>query len=217
MCASRRVARCIGARIEAEKRTTANYAGEIPMLKYSKLVLVSFSVACLIAVLTCLIVNFAIDRQITWAAYALLSVPFGWLVLSPLVIKKFGSALALLSLTLFVLPFLFVLDRITPVDSWFVPLGIPSAVAGVIAVWIFFLLFRFVKINNWYKSAITVFVTGVVVNPVVNYYVDRFVIDQSSLLSTILTATGCLILAIALFIVGHKRSKADSAMRNAEA
>jgi len=122
-----------------------------------------------------------------------------------------------LSLTLLALPFLFVLDRITPVDSWFAPLGIPSAVAGVIAAWVFFLLFRFVKINNWYKSAIAVFITGVVVNPVVNYYVDRFVIDESSLLSTILTAAGCLILAIALLVMGYRRSKAVGAARNAEA
>ena len=187
------------------------------MFKHSKPILVSFSVTCLIAVFTCLIVNFAIDRQITWAAYTILSVPFGWLVLSPLVIKKFGSALSLLSLTLFTLPFLFVLDRITPVDSWFVPLGIPSSAAGVIAIWVFYLLFRFVKINNWYKSAITVFITGVVVNPVINYYVDRFVIDQSSLLSTILTAAGCLILAVALFFIGYRRSKAAGAAHKAAA
>ena len=187
------------------------------MYKYSKPILVTFSVACLIAVFTCLIVNFAIDRQITWAAYALLAVPFGWGVLSPLVFKKFGAALSLLSLTLLTLPFLFVLDRMTPVDSWFAPLGIPSAVAGVIAAWIFFLLFRYAKINNWYKSAIAVFITGVVVNPVVNYYVDRFVIDESNLLSTILTAAGCLILAIPLFLMGHRRSKADGAVRNGAA
>jgi len=187
------------------------------MYKHSKPILVSFSVACLIAVFTCLIVNFAIDRQITWAAYALLAVPFGWGVLSPLAIKKFGPPLSLLSLTLLTLPFLYVLDRITPVDSWFAPLGIPSAAAGLVAAWVFYLLFRFVKINNWYKSAITVFIAGVVVNPVVNYYVDRFVIDQPSMLSTILTAAGCLILAIPLFLMGHRRSKAVGAMHNAEA
>ena len=175
------------------------------MYKNSKLVFGSFSFACVIAILTCMIVNFAIDRQITWAAYPLLAVPFGWLVLSPLTIKKYGAALSLFSLTLFTLPFLYVLDRLTPVESWFIPLGIPSAIVGAIAAWLFFLLFRFVKINAWYKSAITVFIAGVLVNPAINYFVDRFATDQSSLLSTILTAAGCLILAIALWIAGSKR------------
>jgi len=175
------------------------------MYKNSKLVFGSFSIACIIAILTCMIVNFAIDRQITWAAYTILSVPFGWLVLSPLSIKKYGAALSLFSLTIFTVPFLFVLDRLTPVESWFAPLGIPSAIVGAIAAWFFFLLFRFVKTSVWYKSAITVFIAGVLINPVINYIVYKFVPDQSSLLSTILTAAGCLILAIALWITGSKR------------
>ena len=182
------------------------------MQKYGKPILGIFTVACLAAILTCMIVNFAIDRQITWAAYTILSVPFGWLVLSPLAIKKYGAALSLFSLTLFTVPFLFVLDRLTPVDSWFFPLGIPSAIVGAIAAWLFFLLFRFVKINVWYKSAITVFITGVMINPVINYFVDRFATDQSSLLSTILTAAGCLILAVALWIAGYGKARKTGAV-----
>ena len=177
------------------------------MYKNSKLVLGSFSIACIIAILTCLIVNFAIDRQITWAAYPLLVVPFGWLVLSPLVIKRFGAALSVFSATIFTLPFLYVLDKITPVENWFVPLGIPSAVVGAFTAWLLFILFRFVKINNWYKSAVTVFVAGVLVNPVINFFVDRFVADQSSLLSTILTAAGCFAASVVLCVQGHTRKK----------
>ena len=180
------------------------------MYKFSKSILISFSIACLIAVFTCLIVNYAIDRQITWSAYVVLSVPFSWLVLSPLVIKKFGPALSLLSLTLFILPFLFVLNRITPVDSWFVPLGIPSAAVAVVAAWVFYLLFRFVKINVWYKSAIVVFIAGVVVNPAVNYFVDRH-LTENNLFITLISSAGCLLLAIALFIQGRNRSKAARA------
>ena len=185
------------------------------MYKNSKLVFGSFSIACIIAILTCMIVNFAIDRQITWAAYSILSVPFGWLVLSPLTIKKYGTALSLFSLTLFTLPFLYVLDRLTPVESWFIPLGIPSAVVGAITAWVLFILFRFVNISGWYKSAITVFITGVFVNPVINFFIDRFTVDQSSLLSTILTAAGCLVVTVVLCVQGHTRNKVAAAVNHA--
>jgi hypothetical protein len=176
-----------------------------------KLILVSFSVACIIAIVVCIIVNVAMDKQITWSAYPILSVPFGWLVFSPLLIKKHGILFSILSLMLFTLPFLFLLEKITPVGNWFAPLGIPSAAVGIITIWAIYFLFRFFRINLWYKSAVTVFLVGVIANPIINYYVNMFLYSEQKLISTIISAVSCLILSVIIGIRGYKSNKAKSA------
>lgn len=181
------------------------------MTKLQKIILISFSILCIAGIISCIIVNFAIDRKITWSIYPILSIPFGWLLLMPLIIKKHGLLLSFCSLTVITLPYLFLLEKITPVKHWFLPLGIPSAIAGVITVWILYLIYRFLKINVWYKAAITVFLGGVITSPVINYYVDTFLYEEPKWLETIISAASCLILSVVLFLIGHKRNKVKSA------
>jgi len=184
----------------------AIFGEEETMSKYQKFILMSFSIACIISIITCVIVNVAIDRQITWSVYPILSVLFGWLVFSPLIIKKHGLPLSICSLTLFTLPYLFFLDKITPVESWFIPLGIPSAIAGMISVWVFYLLFRFVKISLWYKLAIAVFIAGAIVSPIINSYVDVYLNAEPRLLNTIINIASSVILSAAIAFLGYRRN-----------
>lgn len=181
------------------------------MSKGQKLILFPFSIACIISIVACTIVNLAIDQAITWSAYPILSVPLGWLILSPLIVKKYGLVLSICSLDLFILPYLLILDKLTPGASWFLPLGIPSAIAGVVLVWVAYLLFRFVKINVWCKVAIIIFLTGAIANPVISYYTDRFLGEKPGLLGIILETAAFVILSIALFIFGYKKSKETKA------
>ena len=177
------------------------------MSKNQKLILQLFSVACLIAIITCVIVNIAIDRKITWSLYPIVSVPFGWLVFSPLIIKKQGVVFSICSLMLFILPFLFLLDKITPIESWFLPLGIPSATVGMITIWAVFLMFRFVKISLSYKCAISLFFVGVFTCPAMNYYVDRFLDTGPRLLNNILNILSCVVIAVVIFVLGYRSNK----------
>ena len=183
------------------------------MAKYSKVIFLSFSVACVISIITCVIVDFAINRSITWSMYPILSVPFGWLILSPLVVKNHGITISLCAFTLFVLPFLLLLDKITPVASWFTPLGIPSAAVGVPTIWGIYLLFRFFKINAWYKSAVTVFLVGVIGNLLMDYYVNMYLNAGFITISTMISSAGCAVLAVVLFLQGRKRTKAKSVVQ----
>ena len=180
------------------------------MAKYQKVLLVSFSVACILAIITCLIVDFVLNRAITWAMYPVITVPFGWLLFTPLLVKKHGVLLSLCSLTIISIPLLFLLEKITPVHGWFSPIAIPSAAIGTGAIWLIFLLFRFVKISPWYKSAITVFIVGVLTNPAISYHVDMYLYSEFKLLSVILESAACLVVSVALIIWGYRRSKAKS-------
>ena len=182
------------------------------MSKNQKIMLGTFSITCVVAIFACLIVNFAIDRAITWALYPLLSVPFGWLLLAPMTAKKHGVLLSLCSMTVIAVPYLFLLEKITPMHGWFAPIGIPSAIIGAGAIWLLFLLFRFVKINSWYKSAITVFIIGVLANPAISYFVDMYLESKVQILQTVLETAACLIVTVALFVIGARRNKAKHAV-----
>ena len=174
--------------------------------KMRKLIFMSFSLLCFIAAGVCLIVNIAIDRQITWAAYPLISIPFGWAVLAPVLVKNRGMTFLLCSLSLLAFPYLYFLSKITPVTDWFLPLGLPSAVAGVITCWFMFFLFCFIKTNIWYKAAISVFWLGVIVSSIINYFVDIYVGDNPFRWNNLLNIFACVIAAAVLGILGYSKS-----------
>jgi hypothetical protein len=102
------------------------------------------------------------------------------------------------------------LEKITPVESWFFPLGIPSAIVGLITIWVIFLIFRFLRISLWYKSAIAVFLAGVITNQIISYYVNNFLNTGPRLLNNIINTASCVVLSVVLFILGRNRSKARS-------
>ena len=165
----------------------------------------AFSISCIIAIITCLIVNFAIDRAITWALYPLISVPFGWLVLSPLVVRKLGVLFSLCSFMIFVLPFLFLLEKITPVGGWFIGIGIPVTIIGVTLLWLTFLLFRFLKISLWFKTAITVFLAGVIASPLIDHYVNVFLNTTPTFFDRFLSIFPCIAVSVLLIVIGVRR------------
>ncbi|MCL1834663.1 MAG: DUF6320 domain-containing protein [Oscillospiraceae bacterium] len=166
-----------------------------------------FSICCFIAVLTCIIVNVAIDRRITWSAYVILSVAFGWLVVSPVFIRKYGIVLSLCSIMLYVLPYLLLLEKITPVDGWFMPLGLPSGIIGIIAMWVFYLLFRFVRISPWFKAAIVVFICGAAINPLIQRYTDSFLNETQPFFLRVINYAAYVAVTVALVIIGVKRRR----------
>jgi len=173
--------------------------------KASKIIFMVFTLSCILAVGVCVIVNYAVNQQITWAAYPILSVALGWLVITPLIFGKY--MIALCATTVAVNPFLYLIDRVTPDPDWFCKLGFPCAIVGIVFFWIIYALFRFVKINIWYKAAISMFLGGVVVSPLNNYFVDKFLQTEPSFINYITNIFSCLAVAALLWIVGYIRSR----------
>jgi hypothetical protein len=177
------------------------------MTKNNKLIFMIFTLACFVAAGVCLIVDTALNRQITWATCPLLSIAFGWAALSPLSVKKHGGLLSSGAVTLLILPYLYLLNKITVTTDWFAPIGSPSAIAGIIALWILFFLFRFAKMNIWGKLAISVFLLGAVAGPVVNYFVDTHMGQNPFSWDTFLTVVVAVATSAALGISGYVKSK----------
>ena len=174
------------------------------MLKNKKLWLMVFALSCFIAIGTCVIVDLAINRKITWGMYPILSIPFGFLIITPLIAKKNGMVLSLSSLTISILPFLYLIEKITPVKEWFCPLGLPITIFSIITIWISYFILRFLKINVWYKVAIVVFICGVIMSPITNYFISASnLAEGNSSLNTFINIFSCVVLAAVFGICGY--------------
>jgi hypothetical protein len=180
----------------------------------SRIITVAFALACFVAAGVCLIVNLAVSQQLTWAAYPLVSITFGWAVLSPLALKRHGIVLSLGIATLFTFPYLYLLGRIVGATEWLVPIGIPASIAGIGSLWVLFCLFRLTKLNVWYKSAVLVFVIGVVTSTVVNYFVDSYAGQNPFTWDMLLTVVVATTAAVVLGVLGYLRPKPHHAGRN---
>ena len=137
-----------------------------------KILFMLFTLMCFIAVGTCLIVDFAITRTVTWSGISIASIVLGWCITFPLLLDKFQIPLALTTLSVLVFPYLWYMAKVTSVNSWFVKIGVPIGIIGVVLMWVIYLLYRFVKIHVLYKSAIAVLLSTVIASPMTNHIVN---------------------------------------------
>lgn len=175
------------------------------MIKIKKIMFMVFSLICFISIGVCIIVNMTITGYITWAKFPLIAIPFGWIVISSLFAKKHQVIFVLIALTVLTFPFLYLLEKETLVDGWFLSLGIPLSIVGITWLWLVYLLFRFAKVSPWYKSAIAVFLLGVIASPIISHYIDTFSGAKLLQLNTFINIFFGIIIAAALAIIGHVR------------
>ena len=143
--------------------------------KYGRLLFSVVTVLFIIAIGVCLIVDFAINRRIVWAGMPIISIIFAWIVVLPLFLaKRHKLIFSLMAATIVTIPFLFLLERLVPIKNWFYSIGLNVALISIVSIWITFVVFKYVKISIWFKSAITVFLFGVIVSTATNYYVNVY-------------------------------------------
>lgn len=181
------------------------------MPDYRRSIFLAFSLLCLVGTGACVIANIVIDQQITWSTQSSLSIIFGWVVISPIVVKKHGITLSLCSLTIFAYPFLYLLEIITLTGGWLSPLGLPVAITAILTLWAIWALFSFIRINLWFKFAITVFLAGVIAGTIINIYIDMFLDIKPSFWKYFLSILSCDVVAALLGFPGYLKVKADYA------
>jgi hypothetical protein len=180
------------------------------LAKKNKLMFLLLSFGCIVAIGVCVICDIALNKKLVWSWYPLFSVAFGWVVLAPLTLGgKRGLWFSLLTLTISVLPFLWLLERVTPVSGWFDEIAAPSAVITLAATWLMALIVRFIKMSGWYLAAVAVFLYGVIAGTAVRFYVSGFLGQNLFSLENITNFFACTALAVLLVVVGVKRRSKD--------
>lgn len=172
--------------------------------KYLKLAFFASTVLYVIAVCVCFICDLAINKGVTWSAYPFGGAVFAWLITSSLLLaKKNRMFYALIALTVATIPLLCFLEWIMPVKGWFTPLALPLAVAGIAALWLTYLLLKYLKINRWYLFATIFFIYGVVLELFIEYRLAQFLDESFFSFGMIVNFVTSVVITALLGIIGY--------------
>jgi len=161
-----------------------------------------FSSLMMVGIVVCSIVDLAISGRFTWSLIPIGSIVFAWLVFLPTIkYGKNGIFISLVAVSIFILPFLYVLDNLVPYPSSILPVGIRGAAIAIVFLWIIFTTFKLLKARILIASAISLLLVipfSVLTNFVLSGLVDNIsLVDAWDVLSFVIIS----IVAAGLLIV----------------
>lgn len=178
------------------------------MADFLNITAAAFSASLLLAIAVCIICDMAITGHLTWSLYVISSCIFTWLVFFPLVKKGIkGIRLCLVSLSVLIIPFLFVLSRIIGENPFMMPISIRASLFSIVWLWFVYLLFIKLRDKKLYAAAYALLSSiplSLAINISVSLILGEPVLDAGDLLSYILT----LLLAGALLFFAKRKSSA---------
>ena len=164
-----------------------------------------FSATLLIGIMVCLICNIAISGNLTWSFIPVSSIVFAWVITFPSIIwGKRGIIVSLISLSVFIVPYLFLLGSLLKVKEVF-SVGAVMAVASIIFLWIIVAVFK--RMERKLAALGTTFLSAIpfmiIVNVILSKMMDEPVLDVWDMLPIFIL----LILAFVSFICDYAKKK----------
>ncbi|WP_195986112.1 helix-turn-helix domain-containing protein [Clostridium sp. D33t1_170424_F3] len=177
----------------------------------AELVMTVMTSVFLLAMLVCGICDYALNANLTWSVFPISSIAFVWLVLAPLVwCKKNRVAKAMLSLTVWIVPFLWIIEVNSPVTGWLLPMGVPASVLGLAYLWALCWLFCYTKWNRWSCASI-----AMLLMPALDFGLDLVVAralgTPMEWVQNLLSVLVGLLVAAVLFSIGKRKTKEEPA------
>lgn len=191
---------------EAIVQYTLEYVDSVTTDKRARLrkvVSIIFSAALLTAAVICMICDLAISGRFTWAVYPISSLLFSWLVvMPPLCLPRQHFFTMLLSVSIFVLPYLLVLNQAVGGD-WFIPIAVPCTLASLAWAWVVYLTAATSK-SGWYAAAVA-FLCTLPLDLCIDFSVASYTHTPALNGWTLVEVVICLVAAAVLFSVGKLR------------
>lgn len=166
-----------------------------------------FSGTLLLGILVCLICNIAISGNLSWSLIPISSMVFAWAITFPIMrMGKRGLVIGLISLSIFILPYLYLLGHLTKTKDVF-SVGAVMATASMVFLWIIAFVFRCIGKARRYLALGITFLLAVPFLFVINVLLSRRI--ETSLLDVwdVLTVFILLLLAFVSFICDHAKKK----------
>lgn len=140
-----------------------------------------FSITLLLGIIVCSIVDIAIAGTFSWSLFPISSIVFAWLVLFPIIkLGKKGVFISLTMLSIFIIPFLYVLNSIIKTNHMILPVGIRMSIIGVIFLWCIFVIFKILKSRKLLAIAISLLLViplQIFINSILSKIVSESIID----------------------------------------
>ena len=111
-------------------------------MKKNVMISILYSGTFLICFMVCLICNLAISGNLTWSLIPISSIVFAWVISFPsIILGKRGIIVSLISLSVFIIPYLFLLSSLIKVKEVF-SIGAGMAVVSIVFLWIIAAVFN---------------------------------------------------------------------------
>lgn len=114
----------------------------------------------LIGIIACVIVDFALERRLTWSLIVIGGCIVGYLVTAALVFGgKYRVIKMLLVVSILVIPYLYIIERVanyyepTPI-YWVTSFGVPVSLIWLLFIWLLVLIRKITHINVWLMTGI---------------------------------------------------------------
>lgn len=174
----------------------------------SKNVVISmiYSLTLLIGIMVCIICDIALSGRLTWSLIPISSIVFAWVISFPIMILgKRGIAGSLISLSLFILPYLYLLSRLIKAYAVF-SIGARIAVIVMLYIWMIFFLFKRFRNRHlavWGTAVLLLIPLQFIINAVLSKIISEPLVD----IWDVLTAFIILIVAFVIFICDYAQKK----------
>lgn len=108
----------------------------------NKVISIFFTITLLIGIMVCLICNIAISGKLTWSFIPVSSIVYAWAICFPgIIMGKRGIIVSFISLSVFTVPYLFLLGRFINVKEVF-SIGAVMAAASIVFLWMIAAVFH---------------------------------------------------------------------------
>ncbi|MFV0399601.1 MAG: helix-turn-helix domain-containing protein [Oscillospiraceae bacterium] len=187
-------------------KTALSYANSVykaRSVNIPRIVLLSILALGLVGIITTSIVDFALNGSFTWSLLPISGIIYLWLCIIPLFL--FGKRrvdIALLSTSVFLLPFLYIICRLTGGD-WFSTLAIPMSISGVVILWLIRAVFA-TKLSIWNKLAVSGLVLAVG-NVVISFQIGVILSEGGFDIWNLMSVAILVVAAGILFVIGLTR------------
>jgi hypothetical protein len=111
-------------------------------MKKNVMISILYSGTFLTGIMVCLICNLAISGNLTWSLIPISSIVFAWVISFPsIILGKRGIIVSLISLSVFIIPYLFLLSSLIKVKE-VLSIGAGMAVVSIVFLWIIAAVFN---------------------------------------------------------------------------
>lgn len=179
------------------------------MTKKNHILLFTFSAVFLMGAAIPCICDMAISGKLTWSLISLLSVVFSWLIFIPIIaIGKKGIVWSLTSLSMFILPYLYILSDLVNTKSVF-SIGAITAIISDVYLWIVFAVIKLIGAKKLQTYGI-VSLSAIPYLLIMNFALSKLIAEPFIDIWDILTVFLLLIVSISFLIRGFvKNDTAD--------
>lgn len=166
-----------------------------------------FSALLFIGIVVCFICDIAISNSLTWSLIAISSIVFVWAIFFPsIILGKRGVIISLISLSIVIIPYLFLLSNLIKVKEVF-SVGTVLAVASIVFLWIIVAIFsRMGKTRGLAALGIT-FLLGIPFEFIINIILSRIIGESPFDIWDILKLLSFTFIACISFICDYVKNK----------